>query len=75
MHHVPSFFGTKTIGDPQGKEDGLMIPLFKKSWICVLIYALSITDILYMPMLGRGQYCCNYILWWIPLLEGNPFGS
>lgn len=53
--HVPSFLVKKTISDPQGDMVGLMTPLSRSSSIFFLIIAFSKTDILYMPMFGRGD--------------------
>ena len=75
MSHVPSFFGSKTKGDPQVDVLGLMTPLSRISWICFLISQFSKTDTLCMPMFGSGASYYNWISCWIPLLGGNPFGS
>jgi len=40
-HQVPCFFCTNTIGLPQGDEMGWMFPLWRSSWIFLLISSFS----------------------------------
>lgn len=59
--HEPSFFLTKTIGDPHGDVLGLINPFSSNSCTCSLISAFSKADNLYIPMLGNGASCYKLI--------------
>jgi hypothetical protein len=73
--HMPYLFGNKRIGEPHGEEIVLIIPLSNNSWNYFLIYALSITDYLYIPILEGGASYYKYISCLTSLLGGNPIGS
>ena len=77
MHilHEPSFFLTKTIGDPHGDVLGLMNPFLSSSYTYFLIYAFSKADNLYILMLGNGASCYKLISCNISFLGGRNLGA
>ncbi len=77
MHilHEPSFFLTKTIGDPHGDVLGLLNPFSSSFCTCFLIFAFSKADNPYIPILGNGASCCKLISCTISFLGVRPLGS